>query len=118
MTAKECIKTYDPYSLGKGKKKAGGEQCRKERLGVLERVRLLGGLSPEQGNDWDYFKVAWDRQMAEANGEDWADIFCEHIQHVLNELEAGKKNAFSVFMHNDTRRVLSDTLALLVLGAS
>ena len=116
VTAKGAIRTYDPVSLGKGKKKGGGEQYRKERFGVLERVRLLAELSPEQRNDWDYFKGAWDRHMAEAHGEDWADIFCEHIQHVLNELGAGKANALSVFMHQETVRVLCPTPALQVPG--
>ena len=116
VTAKDAIKTYDPVSLGKGKKKGGSEQCRKERLAVLERIRLIAELSPEQRNDWDYFKGAWDRQLAEAHGEDWADIFCEHIQHVLNELESGQANALSVFMHRETERVLCPTPALQIPG--
>ena len=116
VTAKGAIRTYDPVSLGKGKKKGGGEQYRKERFGVLERVRLLAELSLEQRNDWDYFKGAWDRRMAEAHGEDWADIFCEHIQHVLSALDSGQANALSVFMHKETERVLCATPALQIPG--
>ena len=116
VMAKDGMKTFDPVLLGKGKKKGGGEQFRKERLAAFERIRLLAELSPEQGNDWDYFKGAWDRHMAEEHGEDWADLFCEHIQHVLNELEAGQANALSVLMHQETERVLFPTLALQVPG--
>ena len=54
--------------------------------------------------------------MAEAHGEDWAELFAELVQQVLNDLTEGRRNALSVFMHNETTRVLADTLALLVPG--
>ena len=56
--------------------------------------------------------------MAEAHGENWAELFAQDVQKVINDLAAGRSDALSVFMHNETRRVLSDTLALLVPGAS
>ena len=55
--------------------------------------------------------------MAEAHGENWAQLFAEMIQRVLNDLADGRSNALSVFMHNETKRVLADTLALVVPGA-
>ena len=39
---------------------------------VLERVaRQCGALSPEQTNDWRWFKEAWDQNRAEALGPAW-----------------------------------------------
>ena len=56
--------------------------------------------------------------MAEAHGENWAELFAQEVQKVINDLAEGRSNALSVFMHNETRRVLSGTLAVLALGAS
>ena len=103
--------------LGKGKKKGGNQQHQKARLEVLQRLRRAAELSPEQTSQWEYFKTTWDREMAEAHGEDWAELFAELVQKVLNDLGEGRSNALSVFMHNETKRVLAETPALLVLGA-
>ena len=54
--------------------------------------------------------------MAEAHGENWAELFAQLVQQVVNDLIEGRRNALSVFMHNETKRVLADTPALLVLG--
>ena len=66
---------------------------------MLERIRLLADLSIEQRNDWGYFKTTWDREMAAAQGENWAEAFAEMMQHVLTQLQDGETNALSVFMH-------------------
>ena len=84
---------------------------------MLERVRKAAELSPEQIGQWEYFKSNWDNAMAEAHGEGWAELFAQNMQHVLNELTEGRSNALSVFMHNETRRVLAVTPALLVPGS-
>ena len=55
--------------------------------------------------------------MAEVFGADWAGLFAELVQQVLNDLAEGRSNALSVFMHNETKRVLAETPALLVPGA-
>ena len=55
--------------------------------------------------------------MAEAHGENWAQLFAELIQKVLNDLADGRRNALSELMHDETRRVLADVPALVVLGA-
>ena len=57
----------------------------------MERIRAAAELSPEQANDWEFFKTTWDREMADAQQEKWGDIFAELVQHILNELAAGKK---------------------------
>ena len=116
--ARESIKSFSPLMLGQGKKKGGGPQFQKARFEVLERVRSLATLSPEQGNDWEYFKTSWDRVMAEAQGEGWADLFAEIVQHVVDELGKGDKSALSAFMHRETQRVLADIPALVLPGAA
>ena len=101
---------------GGGKKKGGSAQHQKARLEVLERVRLIAELLPKQRNDWEYFRMNWDKQMADNHGEDWAEMFAEMIQHVLDELSAGHSNAFSAFMHKETQRVLTDVPVLQLPG--
>ena len=118
VTAMEEVKVYSLEMLGKGRKKAGNQQHQKARLEVLERLRRAAELSAAQTSLWDCFKNTWDQEMAEAHGENWAELFAQLVQQVLNDLAEGRSNALSVFMHNETRRVLSDTPALLVPGAS
>ena len=54
--------------------------------------------------------------MADAHGEAWAELFAEIIQKVINDLSEGRRNALSVFMHNEIQRVLADTPVLQVPG--
>ena len=117
VTAMEEVKWYSLEMLGKGKKRGGTQQNQKARLEVLQRLRKAAELSPEQTSQWEYFKTTWDREMAEAHEEDWAELFAEMVQQVLNDLVEGRSNALSVFMHNETRRVLAETPALIVPGA-
>ena len=117
VAAKESEKSYPLAALGEGKKKGGGPQFQKTRYEVLERVRAVAHLTHEQRNDWEYFKAAWDKAMAEAHGEDWAKLFAEIIQNVIEELQAGKTTALSDFMHNETKRVLGDVPTLVLLGS-
>ena len=99
VTAMEEVKVYSLEMLGKGKKKGGVQQHQKARLEVLQRLRRAAELSPEQTGQWDYFKNAWDREMADIHGEDWAELFAEQVQKVLNDLSEARSNALSVFMH-------------------
>ena len=114
VTAMEEVKVYSLEMLGKGKKKAGSLQHQKARLEVLQRVRRAAVLTPLQTSQWEYFTTTWDREMAEAQGEEWAELFAQLVQKVLNDLADGQHNALSVFMHNETSRVLADIPALLV----
>ena len=85
---------------------------------MLERLRRAAELSAAQTSLWDCFKNNWDKEMAEIHGENWAELFARQVQNVINELVAGRSDALSVFMYNESRRVLSDTPTLLVPGAS
>ena len=117
VTASEFKKTFPLAALGQGKKNGGGkETCQKARFQVMERIRAAAELSPEQVNDWEFFKTTWDREMADAQQEKWGELFAELMQHILNELAAGKKEALSKFMHAETQRVLGDVPALSVPG--
>ena len=113
---REVWKTYTPEMLGQGKKGGGGADFVKRRMGVLNRIRQLAPLSLEQQNDWDYFTTSWDRQMAEYLAGDWPEMFCEHVQHILDELRAGSLNALSIFMNQETQRVLGDVAVLRIPG--
>ena len=116
VAAKEHIKSYSLAALGEGKKNGGGPQFQKARHAVLERVHAIAPLSPAQRNDWDYFKAAWDQGMAEAHGENWAGLFAEMIQNLLDELRGGKDTALSDFMHSETLRVLGHVPSLVLPG--
>ena len=84
---------------------------------MLERLRRGAELSAAQTSASDCFKNIWDQEMAEAHGENWAELFAQLVQKMLNDLGEGRRNALSVFMHNETKRVLADTPALIVPGA-
>ena len=116
VTAMEAAKAYSLEMLGKGNKNGGNQQHQKARLEVLQRVRRAAELSPEQTSQWQFFKITWDREMAAAHGENWAELFAQLVQQVVNDLTEGRRNALSVSMHNETKRVLADTPALLVPG--
>ena len=42
----------------------------------MERIRAAAELSPEQANDWEFFKTTWDREMADAQQEKWGGALC------------------------------------------
>ena len=103
--------------LGAGKKHGGGDQYHKLRMEVMERLRRVASLTPQQTADWEYFKTTWDKTMSTATNEDWAQIFAQIVQNIINHLTAGRRNALSEFMHKETQRVLGNIPALMVPGA-
>ena len=103
----EAMKSFSPASLGHGNKRGGTKAQAKIRMEVLERVaRTCGALSPEQTNDWKWFKDAWDQNRANAHGPEWGLIFAETMQGVLKDKEDGTPNAMSQFMHRETSKHL------------
>ena len=112
---KSAVKRYSPASLGQNSNNGGGVAGRKTRFEVLDRVSKAGaGLSDAQKNDWPWFKEMWDKAMLEEHGQDWGGTFASWIQNVINDCSGGANNAFSVFVHAETRRVLEQTKALMV----
>ena len=73
---------------------------------MLQRLRSVAKLSPQQVNDLGYFVTSWDRVMATEHGEEWGTAFAEMMQDICNKLAAGNKNALSDFMYNETKRAL------------
>ena len=83
----------------------------------MNRVRGIATLSDCQKNDWQHFQSTWDQKLAEAHGADWAEMFAQIMQNVLNGLEGGEPNALSDFMHKESLRVLGDVPVVSVRGA-
>ena len=111
------IKRFSLKSLGNEQKKGGGAKCRKQRFSVLDRFARLGAqLSPAQKNDWDWFKEAWDEKMATSHAEAWGGLFASWMQQVLDDIHSGVSNAFSLFVHHEMRRCLSDEPMLAMPG--
>ena len=117
VTAREAIKSYSLAALGQGKTKGGGAQFQKVRFEVLERVRSVAQLSPQQRNDSEGFKADWDKAMAAEHGEEWPGLFAQVIQNVIDELGNNRTNALSEFMYKEAQRVLGDIPALVVPGS-
>ena len=115
LETKHAIKQYTLQDLGMGQKRVGGVAARKNRLEVLDRLARLGqGLSPAQKNDFKWFKEAWDARMLQEHGDNWPELFMGWMQRLLGENEDGVANAFSVFVHNETRRCFDGVSALRV----
>ena len=87
----------------------------KRRRDVLDRLlRSCGGLSPAQKNEFTWWKDAWDKKMLEEHEDEWPRVFAEWVQKVLADFEKGVGNAFSVFVHAETRRCFDGVVALQV----
>ena len=103
------VRSYSAEDLGKGKTtQQDRKKAKKNRLTVLDKLSRVGaGLSPEQINDFNWFKESWDKLNEEQYGADWPDKFAEFMQRLNNASDSGVQNAFSVFMHAETQRCLS-----------
>ena len=111
---KHAIKTFTPDALGQGSPNAGGAKAKSRRFEVLDRLaRLKAGLSPGQKNDWQWFKDSWGQAMVHEHKGNWGSVFAGWVQTVLND---NRSNAFSLFVYNETCRVLNATVALHVPG--
>ena len=55
--------------------------------------------------------------MADAQGEDWTELFSHIVQKVINDLVDGKRNALSIFMEQESKRVLTAVPSLNAPGA-
>ena len=108
-STKMALRTFTVEVLGRGHKIVGGGAAgRKARHELMERVAKHGaGLSPEQRNDWLWFKDAWDAHQLEEHAADWPEIFAGYMQGILDLLDGGDENAFSSFVHSETQRCLN-----------
>ena len=114
---RHAMKQYSPEAFGQGKARSGGVAARKLRYEVLEKIAMLGsGLTAAQKNDWAWFREAWDEKMCGEHAQEWGGIFSQWMQKILDDVTDGVANAFSVFMHDETKRHFSKT-PMLVLPA-
>ena len=113
---KHAVRKYDPSEFGHGLKNLGGAPCRKNRLEVLSKVSRVGrGLSVAQRAEFDWFKEAWDRRMADEHKENWPMLFAQQMQDVLTAQEkVPAVAAFSAFVHAETQRCLGGSVALTI----
>ena len=51
--------------------------------------------------------------MVEEHGDAWPEVFSTWMQSLLDD---GRSNAFSIFVHDETRRVFHGVAALHVPG--
>ena len=102
-------RSYSVEDLGKGKTtQQDRKKAKKNRLTVLDKLSRVGaGLSPEQINDFAWFKESWDKANEELYGANWPEKFAEFMQAVYNSNDSGTPNTFSLFMHAETQRCLS-----------
>jgi hypothetical protein len=117
VLCKYALKTYSLEQLGQGSDTGGGAAGRKRRMEVLDRMAQLGNsLSPQQRNDWDWFKHSWDEKMLAEHGREWGGVFAGWMQRVIVDHGNVCGNAFSVFMHAETERNFHGTQVLQVPG--
>jgi hypothetical protein len=115
LEARHAMKTFSLAGLGQGRSRGGGAPAKKLRLEVLDRLSRVGqGLSGAQKNDFGWWKNSWDEKMLEEHGENWGGLFAEWAQRVLQDHEDGIGNAFSLFVHDETRRCFHEQLSLHV----
>ena len=115
LECRHAMKRYSVEQLGHGQSKGGGAICRKRRFEILDRMARTGnGLSAAQHNDWEWFKQAWDEKLLGEHKDMWASMFAKYVQKVLDDLEKGLGNAFSVFVHNETVRCFDGVHTLQV----
>ena len=112
VAAKEALKSYTPDMLGEGRPRGGGAAFRTRRQEVLDRLLTHGNLTPQQRNDWNWFKEEWDKVMADTHGISWGSEFAKICQGLLEQVRAGQTSAVSEFMYSETRRCLSDVALL------
>ena len=115
LEMRHAMKTFTLEDLGHGRSRGGGAAGRKRRFEVLDRLSRVGqGLSGAQKNDFGWWKDKWDTKMLEEHGENWAGVFAEWAQGVLQDVEDGIGNAFSLFVNAETRRCFDGVRVLQV----
>ena len=116
LEMKHAMKTFPLEELGHGRPRGGGRSGKKKRRReVLDRlVRSCGGLSPAQRNDFSWFKDAWDKVMLDEHHDEWPGVFAGWVQKVITDKENGVGDAFSLFVHSETRRCFDGAVALTV----
>ena len=114
-TAAECreaLKSFDDCDLGQGHPTGGTAAHAKNRLSVLDRIRLRGKpLPPEQANDWEWFCRHWDKKrlgkIHPAFKASWGTQFKNIAKGLIDRIASGEGDAFSKWMASESRVHLS-----------
>ena len=114
-TAVECmnaLRSFEVTDLGNGHVAGGTAEHVRNRMNVLERLRLrFPPLSPQQQNDWEWFKKRWDQarinRMDPKVRASWGHVFKEMVLRLLRQLQNGDGNALSTWMDNECRQYLA-----------
>ena len=108
------MRRYTVSMLGQDQRDCGGKTARDMRGEVLDRLARIGsGLSAAQKEDWKWFKIAWDQEMASEHKGNWGGLFAQWAQEVVDQCRAGQLNAFSLFVTSETRRCFDSVPQLL-----
>jgi len=107
-----AVKSFDAGDLGQGHEKGGTAEHTRNRMNVLERIRLRGApLPPEQQNDWEWFKRNWDaarlRFMEPSRRASWGSQFKNIAQEILQKIADGETDALSKFFAHQARQYLA-----------
>jgi hypothetical protein len=113
-TVVEClntVKSFETSDFGQGHPKGGTAEHKKNRMQVLERVRMrFPPLPPEQANDWEWFKPRWDKSRLDKFHVDvkgaWGAQFRNEIVALLQRLRDGDVQALSRWMADQSREYL------------
>ena len=99
---------YTLAELGQGKKGGGTREHQQHRFDVLDRIRSVAELSPDQKRIWVIFRTAWDEKMAHLHQEDWGFRFNEIAYALMWDLNNQKTNALSLSMEGELKRALGE----------
>ena len=114
MKALAASRAYSLAELGHGNKKGGTKDHIKTRSKLLDQVREVAELSPEQIFHWSFFKSTWDVAMMAFHKERWPEVFAQMVQKILKDLLDGQTDALSVFVEAEKARVLGNVAALVI----
>ena len=114
MAARSNVKVFSLEDLGgKGRKSPTKNPWLKNRMTILDHIRRISDLTSEQDAQWNFFKETWDKCCAEAHCGDWAEIFMQMMQGLMNNVVEGQRTeALSQFMSAETSRVLGGVPAI------
>ena len=118
--ARKAAKVFTLDDLGFGAAGIAAQKTGKSnRMALMDRMKTIGtGLTGAQQNDFGWFKHAYDARGEAENGEYWPEHFAQQMQSILDEVDKEARNAFSLFVHRESTRLLLETPALRLIPSS